>query len=228
MLGCMAVLPVVQFRTDVRQYDGTSESILRTEEKFQENWSSKHKAAMLVVEAESFDGALDKSAEMLPEVKAALNENPYVSLSQVWPAAPRRLENIEACNRYWTKGRQAELRAMVTAAATPIGFRANAFASFFEMLHLNLTEVQAFERNELLLQLKKRFAFATDTGYRLVNFFPDKESLVAAVVDKSQAWPGSFVVSQEKYARDLSRSILSEALFLSVLIALIVLKPSKR
>lgn len=222
MLGCMAVLPFVRLGTDVRQYDGTAEAILETEERFREHWGSQDKAAMLVVDGESFDEILSKSAEMLPRVKAILGEEEYVSLSQVWPPAPLRLHNLETWNRYWTKGRQAELRARLVTAGGPVGFRANAFEAFLEMLHLSPAEVEAFEQNELLMQLKKRFVFATETEHRLVNFFPDKEPLVAAIVAESKGWPGSFVVSQDKYARDLSHAILSEALFLSMLIAVIV------
>ena len=222
MLGCLAVLPMVQLRTDIKQYDGTTESILRTEENFQKNWRAKDPAAMLVVEGESFDGVLTRSAELHSEMTAVLDGNEYVTLSEVWPAAPQRRENLKAWNRHWTKGRRAALRERVLAVGGPLGFRADAFESFFERLQLNPTEVQEFERNELLVQLKKRFVLTTPGRYRLVNFFPDHETSVGAVADKSKDWPGTFVVSHAKYARDLSRSISAEALFLSVLIALIV------
>jgi len=223
LAACAAAVPSVHFRMDVRQYDGSEEAIFKAEDKFHSVWGKKGRSAMLVVEEATFDKALEKSNRIRPEISAVLGtDNSYASLSSIWAGESTRRERLERWNAFWDGGRREKLRTLFETQGAAYGFSQYAFDPFFKALDLDVNELTAFEEIPLLRQLKQRFAFETENGYKLVSFFTDDEKTVGILSEKSRKWPGVLVVSAKRFETLLSRSTLSEALYLSFAIALIL------
>ncbi|HJL77758.1 MAG TPA: hypothetical protein QF355_00520, partial [Candidatus Marinimicrobia bacterium] len=71
--SCLLLLPFIHFRTDVRQYDGSEESIFQAEEKFDQDWGVKDRPAMIVVEAPGFNEALERNYQIQQQVDLLLD-----------------------------------------------------------------------------------------------------------------------------------------------------------
>ena len=222
VLACAAAVPFVHFRMDVKQYDGSERGIFQTEEKFHKIWGGNARPAMLVIEADTFDQALETGRRLQPEILSVLGDVSYASLPQVWPPEKERLENLERWNRYWDEARIQKLRDLFKSEGAAYQFSETAFDPFFQTLRLQPEEVRAFARIGLLEQIKNRFAFETKRGWQLVSYFPDDENLITAVRNKTGHEPGAFLISAKRFESLLSKRTLTEAFYLSLAIAVIL------
>lgn len=222
LLACAAALPFVHFRMDVKQYDGSEKAIFQAEEKFHQDWGGKNKPAMLVIEAPSFEEALETGHRIRPEILSVLGRKPFTGLSQIWPAERGRLENLARWKQYWKGERTEKIRNLIKTEGAAYNFSDEAFDSFFQMLDPGTEEIKAFEEMDFLRPLKRRFAFETAKGWQLVHFFPDEEGLVKTLSQKSRNWPGVFTVSAKNFEALLSKTTLSEACVLSLAIMVIL------
>ncbi|MBT6045857.1 MAG: hypothetical protein HOG49_03450 [Candidatus Scalindua sp.] len=125
-------------------------------------------------------------------------------------------------SRFWKEGRYKKLKDYFQTYSTQYDFEENAFDPFFKMLYLAPEEVKAFEKLSVLKLIKPRFAFETNQGCQIVNFFEDSEKLVEKVSQASKNWPDAFVVSANQFKQLLSKAILSETTFLSLAIAILI------
>ncbi len=212
LLACAAAVPLVHFRMDVRQYDGSEKSIFETEEKFQAEWGGKAKPAMMVFEAPSFDQALEKSSAFS-----------YAGFASVWPSENVRKENLENWNAYWSESRVEKLREVLRLSGEGFGFSQTAFGSFFENLRPGAGTVSEFKNLTVLEPLRKRFTYEADGKNYAVTFFPDEEKTVSGAVRQASGIPGAFVVSVKRFERLLSKSTLGEAVYLGL--AILVMLP---
>ena len=220
--GCVVVLPFVRFKTDVKQYDGSETSIFQTEEKFNRDWEISDRLAMLVVEAANFNDALKKNYQIQPEIDTIFGNEQYKSLTCFWLPEHVRHDNLARWNRFWQNDRGWEIKKSILSSAAQYDFTKEAFGPFFNMLNLGPDAVKAFDELGVLKQLKPRFAFKTREGYQLVTFFNDSEKLVERVNRASKNWYDVFVVSTNQFKKHLSKAVLSEATFLSLVIAIII------
>ncbi len=220
--SCLLLLPFIHFRTDVRQYDGSEESIFQAEEKFDQDWGVKDRPAMIVVEAPGFNEALERNYQIQQQVDLLLDNESYNSISRVWLPERVRHENLVRWHRFWEEGRYKKLKDYFQTYSTQYGFEEDAFDPFFKMLYLEPEEVKAFEELSVLKLIKPRFAFETNQGCQIVNFFEDSEKLVEKVSRESKNWPDAFVVSANQFKQLLSKAILSETTFLSLVIVIAI------
>jgi uncharacterized protein len=223
LLGsCLLLLPFVNFNTDVRQYDGSEESIFQTEDKFDLDWGVKDRPAMIVVEAPSFNEALEINYQIQQQVDLLFDNESYNSISRVWLPERVRHENLVRWSSFWNETRYKKLKDYFQTYSTQYGFEEDAFDPFFKMLYLDPEKVKAFEELSVLKLIKPRFAFETNQGYQIVNFFEDSEKLVGKVSQESKNWPDAFVVSANQFKQLLSEAILSETTFLSLIIVIVI------
>ena len=222
LVVCAAAVPFVHFRMDVKQYDGSEKEIFQAEEKFHKVWGGNSKQAMLVLEAETLDKALETSDWIEPEALSVLGNHPYSRLSGIWPAETVRNKNLKRWNEYWNEERTEQLRQLIQIEGAVYDFSEKAFEPFLKTLSLDTAAVRAFENIHLLQYVKRRFAFETKDGYRLVSYFPDEKELADAMDRKSAQWPGAFVISAQNFEAQLSRATLTEAVWLSLAIAVIL------
>jgi len=221
-LLCVIAVFFVHFRMDIKQYDGSSPEIFNAEERFHEVWGGKNKPAMLVTEASSFNRALQLSHDLEPMILSVLNTQSYASLTKIWPNKEIRFQNLEGWNAYWKSGAEEKLRKHFSKSIPEFGFSENAFDPFFETLHLPLTDVEVFENNSVLQQLKRRFAFPSNGKYQLVSYFPDEKNLTDGVNAVIQDQPSAFLISAKRFEGQLSKLTSAEALRLSLLIIIIL------
>jgi len=143
LLGsCLLLLPFVNFKTDVRQYDGSEESIFQTEEKFDQDWEVKDRPAMIVVEATSFNEALERNYQIQQQVDLIFDNESYNSISRVWLPESVRHENLVRWSRFWKEGRYKKLKDYFQTYSTQYDFEENAFDPFFKMLYLPLRKLK--------------------------------------------------------------------------------------
>lgn len=222
MVGCAMLLPAVHFRSDVKQYDGSSRQIFEQEKKFEEVWGGKSRPAILVVEAPSFDQALERTHAAETGVREILGSAPVSFLTGLWPPREIRSENLKRWNAYWQAGRAGALRETMAAQSAFMGFSPQAFKPFFDTLQPGDETVDAFGQTALLQDIKRRFSFEKDAKTSVISFFPDEESFVEPLSTKARELPGAFVVSPQRFAKLLSDSALSESRGLALAIAVML------
>lgn len=221
ILLCAAAMPFLQFRTDIKQYDGSAGEIFQAEENFKNTWGKNEKSAVLTAEGKTFDDALETLRRVQGQVLSP-EPDKFTGLSDFWLTDRERTSNIDRWNHFWTAERIQGLREALQMESAVYGFSEKSFEPFLNNLHLKKEDVSVLDNIALVRQAKSRFAFETPRGWQAIAYFPDEDALTGTIASKISSEKDVFIVSARRFEALLSKKTLEETLFLSLLIALVL------
>ncbi len=205
------------FNEDITQFDGSGPDIVNAEKEFHRVWGGSTMPAILVAPARTAEEAYRQNDAIFREASSVLGKDKLASLATIWPSKAARAENLQRWDSFWSGEREAQFRDLLAVQGKAYGFATNAFQPFFEQLHAKATLDDEPKNVAFFGRLRDRFVVRTKAEFEILTFFPDKDEDLAAMSKVSKDFPGTFLVSQKHFARLVSRSAMSELLFLAVL-----------
>ena len=215
----------LQFEGDINKLNGITESTRRDDALINETWGSALGMTLVVARGTTPDEALvqnDLAAETLardPNVSAVY------SLSSVCPAKATQEANIRRWHEFWTPVRRAALRETLQQVGGELGFRADAFANFWQTVEgePTLLTLEMFHGTPLEQALNERVALGADDN-AVSTFIKLKDR--GNVGELRQALPGMIVLDHKAFAdhiAGMAKSGLGQfALWTSVAVAAIL------
>jgi len=199
----------VKIEKDIRKIDGTEKSIIAAEERFREIWGGEKTPAVLVVDDDNYENALEINEEIYRDAVQAVGAENISSMAALWPSAKTRMENSARWQKFWTQERKEKLRGLLSEEGRNYNFSENAFEPFFDNLKAADKEKHMSPPHSPLskggqrgansapseISLFERYFQKTDGGYRLVSYFPDTEENVRSMNKVSSKYPGTYLVS---------------------------------
>ena len=124
----------LRFEGDVTKLNGITESTRRDDALINETWGEALGMTMVVARGDTPEAALAEN----DRVAAILARHPGVtalySLSAVCPSAETQQANLRRWREFWTPERQTALRQNLREIGNELGFRADAFARFWQRM----------------------------------------------------------------------------------------------
>jgi len=240
MIAAFSVARKVQFDSDIMRLDGTEQSVLETENQFQETWGSggAGQAVAVVVHAD-YETALELNDRVYDVLIKEPGASEVASLSPIWKSYANRKANAVRWNTFWSADRKAALKELFREEGEQFGFAPDAFDPFFQTLPVQsevdgetpVVEEGELENNVIFSQLKSRFVQQTDGVTQVLTFFPDEPEFIEAIAPMKDGIPGMLLISRsaistalaQDYTREFSRISLV-ALGLVLLVSGLLLK----
>ncbi|MBP9902065.1 MAG: 1-acyl-sn-glycerol-3-phosphate acyltransferase, partial [Verrucomicrobia bacterium] len=154
----------LRFEGDISKLNGITEATRRDEALINETWGSALGMTLVVARGATPEAALvqnDRAAEVLardPNVAAVY------SLSAVCPSPATQAANIQRWHEFWTPTRRAALRTTLQQVGAELGFRVEAFATFWQRVEgePGLLTLAMFRGTPLEQALNERLALGAD------------------------------------------------------------------
>ena len=193
----------LQFEGDISKLNGITPATRNDDELINKTWGSALGMTLVVARGSTPEEALTKNdlaAEMLardPNVAAVY------SLSAVCPAPATQAANLRRWREFWTPEKRATLRETLQQVGGELGFRAAAFANFWQTVEgePTLLTLAMFQGTPLEQALNERVGLgADDTAVSTLVKLKDRGN----VSELRQALPGLIVLDHKAFADHLA------------------------
>ncbi len=225
LVTALAVTPRISLQTDFAALDGTAPEILAAENRFRETWTTRQQdPAVLVISAATEEKALSLNETVYQQATTesdAVEASTLASIAPIWPSQATRKKNLNNWNRFWTTN-GPRLQELLVEQGKDFHFSKAAFSPFFNGLTIGRVNDIAPRDISLLVQLKDRFILNTDTGVRILTFFPDTPDVLKKMEAVSGTIPEAFIVAQNAFAQRLSKAIAGEIQKLAIIAAILI------
>ncbi|RKX45419.1 MAG: hypothetical protein DRP64_04745, partial [Verrucomicrobia bacterium] len=211
MVAAFPVARKVQFDSDIMRLDGTEQSILETENRFQETWGSGGAGqAVAVVTHADYEAALDLNDRVYDVLIDQVGSSEIASLSPIWKSYANRKGNAARWNEFWSAEQKARLKKLFQEEGEPFGFAPDAFDPFFKTLDAPVVEEGELANNVVFSQIKSRFVQQVDGETQVLTFFPDEPGFIEAIAPLKDQVPGMLVISRSAISTDLAQDYTRE------------------
>ncbi len=154
----------LRFEGDIAKLNGITESTRRDEALISETWGSALGTTLVVARGATPTEALAKNDHAAEILARDPNVSAVYSLASVCPSPATQTANLQRWRTFWTLERQAALRRNLTQISGELGFRADAFAKFWQCVEGEpaLLTLEAFRGTPLEQVLYERTALDAD------------------------------------------------------------------
>jgi len=212
------------FENDVRQFDGSSKETLAAEDKFHGTWGGGEQPAIFVVTGGSLEEAIVCNEIVYNEVVKSGAEAGFASIATIWPALKTREANLDSWKRFWDASKRDEVVELFKENGALYDFSDKAFSVFLNTLANPAAVKEGVPINsELFENIIERFVNEVDGEYQILSFFPDKDKYIKKFSPIAVNSDRTFIISRKAFSSELSQSISSEILPLSIAAALIII-----
>jgi len=209
----------VRFDSDFRKFDGSGPEVIRAEQNFHAVWGGKEVQAIFVVNGSSLDEAMEKNDMVFNAARKIIPDGNFSSLALFWPSRKLRLENSDRWDRFWGDGREKKLRELIRLTSSRHGFTDQAFAPFFDGLHVPRS--QESTPSGAISQLQERFVVHKNGTWRILSFFPDRQEYVDALKGLTEKFSDTFIVSGKAISSAIADFTIRETRVLAPLAVLV-------
>ncbi len=205
----------VRFESDVKKLDGSEPAVLQAEKNFFDTWGGKTNQAIFVVQAKTYDEAMELNDRIYQEAVAAVGAENFTNIAMFWPSEKTRTANADRWDGFWRSGREAKLRRLIGQTSSQFGFSERAFSPFFDGLYSH--KVKGSNSDGMVARLQERFVVTKGGACRVLSYFPDEQNFFEPLDRIAQSHPGAFIVSGRKLSSSISTFTVREAKFLAPL-----------
>ena len=194
----------IRFEGDVTKLNGITEATRLDDQLITHTWGDALSMTLVVARGKTVEEALaqnDLAAELLA---AQTNVTGVFSLAAVCPSLATQDANFKRWQEFWNPARQASLHQTLDQVGAALGFRPDAFASFWKTVEDKPTPVtpDLFRGTPLAQALAERIAVGTnDTAVSTLIRLGDRmqaETLRAAL-------PGMILIDQRNFADHIAK-----------------------
>ena len=154
----------LRFEGDIAKLNGISDSTRSDDALIQNTWGNALGMTMVVVRGKTQEEALAQNDRAFEVLSRDTNVASAFSLSSVCPAPETQLANLKRWREFWTAERRVALRETLDKTGGELGFRAEAFAKFWQSVEGErpLLTLDMFQGTPLEKALTERAALATN------------------------------------------------------------------
>ena len=215
----------LRFEGDVSKFNGITQPTRADDETIRKTWGDALEMTLVVARGATEEEALqknDRAAEVLahdPDVKATY------SLASVCPSVATQETNIARWTAFWTPERRQSLRQTLAQIGAELGFRTNAFETFWQRVESEpkLLTLEMFRGTPLDQVLNERVALAP--GDDAVTTLLKLDNRVQATTRLRKAMPDMIVLDQRAFTQhiaDLAKSGLTKSAFWIGLLVIVI------
>jgi predicted exporter/1-acyl-sn-glycerol-3-phosphate acyltransferase/ubiquinone/menaquinone biosynthesis C-methylase UbiE len=215
----------LRFEGDVAKFNGITEATRADDAIIRKTWGDALEMTLVVARGATEEEALQKNdhaTEVLahdPDVKAVY------SLASVCPSEATQRTNIARWTAFWTPARRDALRQTINQIGTELGFRTNAFETFWQRIEgqPKLLTLEMFRGTPLDQVLNERVALAP--GDNAVTTLVKLDNRTQATARLRHAMPQMIVLDQRAFTQhiaDLAKNGVKRAAFWTSLLVMAI------
>lgn len=206
VLSVLAAIGVsrLRFEGDLARLNGITESTRRDEELIRETWGDALGMTLVVARGATVAEALEQNDLAARTLAAEPNVKNVYSLAAICPSPATQEANIRRWREFWTPARLTALRKTLREIGTELGFRSDAFATFWARVERTpgLLTLDLFRGTPLEQALNERVALGPDdTAISTLLQVEDRSK----VGELREALPGMFVIDQRDFATHIAQ-----------------------
>ena len=154
----------LQFEGHIAKLNGITDSTRSDDALIQNTWGNALGMTMVVVRGKTQEEALAQNDRAFEVLSRDTNVASAFSLSSVCPAPETQQANLKRWREFWTGERRAALRETLHQTGAELGFRAEAFAKFWQSVEGErpLLTLDMFQGTPLEKALTERAALGTN------------------------------------------------------------------
>ncbi|WP_018345145.1 MMPL family transporter [Cytophaga aurantiaca] len=161
----------VTFDSDLSQINYMPQELKAAENKLYQTDTGSGKTVFFIFRGKDISEALyrnEHALKVIDSLKEDVHIHRYAGISGLLPSDSIQLQRIAYWNAYWTPEKIAQVKAYITKYSVELGFNANAFEVFFEMLHVKHTVMNAEHRTFMQEVFLKDYVQSDSSGVALL------------------------------------------------------------
>jgi len=154
----------LRFEGDISKLNGISDATRADDKLIQDTWGNALGMTMIVSRGDTPDAALVENDRIYHALMQQTNVAAVYSLATICPATATQEENFARWRNFWTAERKDNLRRSLAQIGGELGFRADAFETFWRVVNgepARLT-LELFQGTPLEKALAERVALGAD------------------------------------------------------------------
>jgi predicted exporter len=216
LILAIPTLTKIKFNADIQQFDMTSQMTLKSETRYEKDWQSGIRPAMLIVTGKSKDAVLQRGEVLAAQLRHALPGINCFSPTDISPSAGKSFERLSQWRRLEESGRLLQISDSVRRKAVEKGFAPEFFDPFFKALSDGIKQAPD-TAPELFLPLLARTIISNGEWNSMIIFFPDTDNYNAEARSLVTADPDCAVISQNAFQQLISSEVSGRFIFLLAL-----------
>lgn len=154
----------LRFEGDIAKLNGITEATRTDDKLIQDTWGNALGMTMVVARGATPEAVLAENDRVFAALSRDTNVASVFSLAAVCPAPEAQQTNLRRWKNFWTEERQSSLRQTLGLVGAELGFRADAFDSFWRNVagERPLLTLEMFRGTPLENALNERVALGTN------------------------------------------------------------------
>jgi len=214
----------LHFNGDLRMLNAVPEEMKTTERYFEKTWGNFQDNAVFFVEGKDLQSSLQTNDKLFTYLSEKIPVDKIISLAPIFPSEKTEALNRDRWKGFWAQGNRRLANRLINDEGNKVGFSANAFTPFFDMLKkeaapLTPNDLNVIGLNELFdsLVLKEKDKVLT------LTLTSDTKEIVD-LFDKDKNRPdGVRLVSQGRFRNIISKALIDNFTRYIVLALIIII-----
>ena len=216
LMLAIPALTKLKFNADIQQFDMTSQMTLKSETRYEKDWQSGTRPAMLIVTGKSKDGVLQRGEALAAQLRQALPGISCFSPTDISPSAGKSAERLSQWRRLEESGRLLQISEAMRRKAVEKGFAPEFFNPFFNALRDGIRQAPDTVP-ELFQSLISRTVISNGEWHSMMIFYPEIDLYNAKARSLVAADPDCAVISQNAFQKLISSEVSGRFIFLLAL-----------
>jgi len=209
LIVCLLYAGRLHFNGDLRVLNMVPEEIKKTERYFEKTWGNFQDNAILFAEGKDIEKSLQANDNLFNYLVNKMPAEKIISLAPLFPSEKTKASNRQRWKQFWENGNDKLAERLIAGEGGKIGFSANAFSPFFDVLKkepppLSVNDLNFIGLGELhnSLVLKEK-----DKVYTL-TLTPDTKEIVDLFQNDKNRPEGVHLVSQGRFRNIISKALI--------------------
>jgi predicted exporter len=224
LMACCALQATkLQFNGDLRALNLVPDEIRASETKLRQTWGNFRGNAVIFAGGNDLQSALETNDRLFELLKGAMPDEAIVSIAPIMPAISTQKTNRERWHNFWSNETKAYVRQLLSTEGRSLGFRADAFAPFFEYLERPSSSITPDNLRALGLgDMVDSLIIRTDEGVQVLTMVPDAPKVADFIGRLNSELAGIRFASQEQFRITISQAIEDDFLWFIIKASVVV------
>ncbi|MBO9591735.1 MAG: 1-acyl-sn-glycerol-3-phosphate acyltransferase [Niabella sp.] len=227
VLACFA--GKVQFEPDMMQLNYMSAELKQAEQQLNRISGGALKSVYLVTEGRNLDEALVKSERLQTDIDHFRAEGRISSaggVSSLFLSDSLQHARIARWNTYWTADKKARLLSAIKTQGTALGFKADAFQNFEQLLHASYKTLDPAQLSGIRKNYLDDYITETPGHASVVTVLKVPQAHRQAVIDRLEAGNDATILDRQYLTTRLTQMVNEDfnriAWIVSILVAVVL------
>ncbi len=190
---------------DIKNFDGSEQSVLNSEKKFYAVWSGKKRPGVIVTTGRSVEEAWQNYESIAEQLENKIDG--FNSFAILLHSKKQQEKNLRDWKKFWTKNRILRVKEKFLRAADSYGFKQGIFKPFFHLLEADNLKPSTVPVPAVLKLFKQHFV-KEKGGYSLLSYFNDTKGNIKKAEIVLRDYPGSYIVSRRELSSLIGKKLI--------------------